>query len=187
MVWNVVVALAAIMLGGQASPTGDAMPPKQPRRIRYVAPDYPREAADAGLAGVVLVKCDVGRDGKVLETTIVEGESPLAEATLKAAKQWRYEPLLVAGKPTEFAVTASVRFDGGGKITVSGLIDSLKSPHEAVRTSAATWLGRVQAGPQLSSTDVARATHALQDLIKVEKSPRVSAAANDALTRLKGR
>ena len=169
------------------SSANGATPPKQPRRIKYVAPEYPHEAAEAGLAGVVLVKCDVGRDGKVLEVTVVEGDSPLAEATVKAAKQWRYEPLLVSGQATEFAATASVQFGGGGKITVSGLIDSLRSPHEAVRASAAAWLGRVEAGPHLNSSDVARAMHALEELLKVEKSARVSAAATDALTRLKGR
>ena len=39
-----------------------------------------------------------------------QGDARLAQAALDAVKQWRYEPILVDGKPVEFEATVTINF-----------------------------------------------------------------------------
>lgn len=158
---------------------------KEPRRVKSSVPQYPAEAVKAGLQGVVTVECTVGTDGRVTNATAVEGDSPLSEAAVAAVRKWRFEPLLLDGKPKDFVLTVTVNFKPVERVTVDGLCESLRSKHEAVRASAATLLGHVRPGPRVGTGDVAQAIGALDSLLEVEESQRVRAAAKASLTRLR--
>lgn len=157
----------------------------QPKLVKRSRPDYPGEAAMAGLAGPVILECHVDTKGRVTEAKVLRGDEPLAEAALKAVRKWRYEPLELDGVPTEFVLTVTVNFKPDGlSLNVTGLLRSLRSQHEAVRASAAAYLGRVRVSATLDSADVTRAVTGLRTLLHDEKSDRVRAAATRALAQL---
>ena len=74
-------------------------------------PDYPRELRDAKVAGDVRVLFNIGTDGRVTNAQIVGNPpAPLAELSLAAVRQWRFEPPLVDGRPIEIGAIQSFRF-----------------------------------------------------------------------------
>lgn len=65
-----------------------------------VAPIYPREAAQQGLEGWVIVEYTVNENGKPVDISVFD-ESPEAvftETSIAAARQFVYKPLIVDGK-----------------------------------------------------------------------------------------
>jgi len=74
--------------------------PARPTRRRE--PDYPIEAAAAGVEGVALVTFTVDENGRVRDAEVVfSAPHPVfGEAALRAVRGWRYEPRLVDGVPT---------------------------------------------------------------------------------------
>jgi TonB family protein len=93
------------------------IPPKKrvvPKLISKVTPVYPPEAAKEHFRGDVVLDVTLKEDGTVEKTSVIAGYSPLAEAATSAVKQWRYQPLVVHGKPVvKFVVVVS--FDREGK------------------------------------------------------------------------
>jgi len=81
-----------------------------PRLVRKVAPVYPDLALRAGATGVVVVEAEVDARGHVAAVRTVSGHPLLEPAAIEAVRQWRYQPLLLAGEPTAFVVTVSVTF-----------------------------------------------------------------------------
>jgi len=156
---------------------------REPRRVKASPPEYPPDAVKAGMHGPVIVECTVGIDGKVTNAIATEGDPPLSDAAVAAVRKWRYEPLLLNGKPKEFVLTVTVHFQLQ-RVTVEGLCESLRSRYEAVRESAATLLGYVRPGARVSPGDVAQATRQLKALLDREQSQRVRTAAEAALDRL---
>ena len=73
---------------------------REPRVIRRVEPIYPPIARSQGIGGRVTVRITVAADGSVENVKIEQSTSPLFnQAALKAARQMRFEPGLVNGKP----------------------------------------------------------------------------------------
>jgi TonB family protein len=55
-----------------------------------VEPEYPAEAQEAGIQGMVLVFVVVDKDGKVAEVKpLISPHEMLSEAVIKAVKEWR--------------------------------------------------------------------------------------------------
>lgn len=73
------------------------------RPINRRAPDYPPQAAAAGVDGVALVTFTVGANGRVRDAEVVfSAPHPVfGESALRAVRTWRYEPRLVDGVPTD--------------------------------------------------------------------------------------
>jgi TonB family protein len=69
--------------------------------IKRVMPSYPPEAKAALVSGDVGVRITISEKGKVIEAEAVSGPELLREAALKAARQWRFEPLLLRGTPVK--------------------------------------------------------------------------------------
>lgn len=133
----------------------------------------------------MFLECHVDTEGRVAEAKVLRGDDPLAEAAIKAVRKWRYDPLKLDGVPTRFTLTVTVNFKPDGlRLNVTDLLGSLGSKHEAVRESAAGYLGRVRVGPTLDSADVTRAVRGLRAVLQDEKSDRVRAVATRALARL---
>jgi protein TonB len=83
---------------------------KSPELVRRVEPSYPELAIKAGVSGLVILEAQVDARGHVKTVKVLHGHPLLDDAALHAVRQWRYEPLLLDGEPTEFIVTVAVPF-----------------------------------------------------------------------------
>jgi len=94
-----------------------------PRRIRVggnvqaanlitkVQPVYPADDKRQGIQGTVAMKALISRDGVPLELTVLSTPSEgLANASLDAVRQWRYQPTLLNGDPVEVETQINVNF-----------------------------------------------------------------------------
>lgn len=84
---------------------------KGPRLIKSVEPTYPDEAKKNGIEGVVIIEATTDDKGDVIDTKILRSVPGLDEAAVEALKQWKYEPMVIAGKPKGFVFTVTMRFN----------------------------------------------------------------------------
>jgi beta-lactamase regulating signal transducer with metallopeptidase domain len=104
----------------------------EPKLVFQAKPAYPDDARKEGVQGLFRIDVLIGRDGTIREASVVvsaptverleelearkgspaalEGDARLAAAALEAVRQWRYEPILVGGKPADFRATVTVNF-----------------------------------------------------------------------------
>jgi len=80
------------------------------RLIRRVEPEYPEAAASQHVEGPVVLDVQVLTDGKVGNIKILSGNPLLAEAAVKAVKQWQYEPFTAAAWGGSSQMQVTVRF-----------------------------------------------------------------------------
>jgi TonB family protein len=68
--------------------------PESPRRKLLVhdAPPYPELAFSLALWGIVKVDALVAPDGSVKDVKVVGGHPVLAQATVRAVREWKWEP-----------------------------------------------------------------------------------------------
>ena len=78
--------------------------------IRKVLPQYPEMARRAGVGGDVVLSATIGTDGKLKNIRVVSGSPLLREAAISAARQWRYSPYLLGGKPVETDTHITISF-----------------------------------------------------------------------------
>jgi anaerobic magnesium-protoporphyrin IX monomethyl ester cyclase len=94
-----------------ADGTSILIPPKKravPKLISRVMPVYPPSAEKEHVQGDVLLDVTLNEDGTVEGISLIDGNPLLVEAATSAVKQWRYQPLLVKGKPVaKFVVVIS--------------------------------------------------------------------------------
>jgi len=84
---------------------------RAPKLVHDVKPVYPELAIQARLSAVVILEAHVGTDGRVQSVRILRGAPVFDDAAIEAVKQWRYQPLLLNGVPTEFILTVTVAFN----------------------------------------------------------------------------
>ncbi|SPF44220.1 exported hypothetical protein [Candidatus Sulfopaludibacter sp. SbA4] len=80
------------------------------RLLHRTTPFYPPTAKQTGVTGVVTVKARIGKDGHVVETTVLSGPYPLRRSAQDAVKHWRYEPTLLNGRPVQRVTRVDLRF-----------------------------------------------------------------------------
>lgn len=80
------------------------------RVLRRVDPEYPPEARQKGLQGQVVLDARIDRDGKVQNLTVISGDPILAEAAMKAVRQWQYQPFDANGHQVEVHTKIVVPF-----------------------------------------------------------------------------
>ena len=81
------------------------------RRVRHeVLPEYPEDARQAGVQGVVVLDAVVSAEGAVTQVKFVSGPQALSLAAVDAVRWWRYEPYLVNGQPATVETTVAVDF-----------------------------------------------------------------------------
>jgi TonB family protein len=83
-------------------------PIAQARRLGNA--EYPAEAKAAGVEGVVILEILVNEEGQVSAAKVLRSVPLLDEAALQAAREWRYAPTLVNGKPVPIKMTVTVNF-----------------------------------------------------------------------------
>jgi TonB family protein len=76
-----------------AAPAAGA-PPTQRALVKYVAPEYPREALLRGIEGWIDMSLSVTPGGDVVEPRVSDGKGRqlFDRAALAAVRQWKYEP-----------------------------------------------------------------------------------------------
>lgn len=92
---------------------GDIQPPQL---LKEVAPVYPEIARKAGVQGAVILEVKSDEQGTIVGVRILRSIPLLDQAAIEAVKQWKYEPLVLDGKPRQVIFTVTVNFmlkDGG--------------------------------------------------------------------------
>jgi protein TonB len=82
-----------------------------PKLVKRVQPVYPSLASQARLQGLVIIEAQVDTRGAVKTVKVLRGAPLFDEPALEAVRQWRYQPLLLNGQPTEFIVVVTVMFN----------------------------------------------------------------------------
>jgi TonB family protein len=108
--------------GGTAPSSEDPIHPAVPGRVRIssgvaqgllvskVPPQYPPEARDAHIQGVVLMSAIIDKEGNVASIQLISGHPMLAPAAIDAVKQWKYRPYLLNQMPVEVETQVQVNF-----------------------------------------------------------------------------
>ncbi|MCU1268497.1 MAG: TonB family C-terminal domain protein [Acidobacteria bacterium] len=69
------------------------------KAISKVMPVYPQMARNSGVSGLVRIKIVVDEGGSVTGIVWAEGPTLLRQAAQDALRQWKFQPVLVDGKP----------------------------------------------------------------------------------------
>lgn len=97
---------------GGAGPTayknGHIVPRMVP--IYQIPPDYPMMARANHIEGVVTLRAIIDKEGNVKTLELIQGDPLLVDAAMTAVERWRYNPVIVAGNPTEADTIVSVVF-----------------------------------------------------------------------------
>jgi len=80
------------------------------RLVKKVAPHYPDLARHAGVSGDVVLIAVIGSDGVLHNIKAISGSPMLREEAVAAAKQWRYAPATLSGKPVESDTRITINF-----------------------------------------------------------------------------
>lgn len=83
---------------------------KPPKLIKQVSPVYPQVARQARVEGIVILEAKTDEEGNVIGARILRSIPILDQAAVDAVKQWKYEPLIIDGKPRKVLFTVTVRF-----------------------------------------------------------------------------
>lgn len=78
-----------------------------------VPPPFPKDLQDAGVAGTVILRAVIAKDGSIKELAALSGPQQLYKVAMDAVKQWRYQPTVVEGVPVEVSTTISISFTPG--------------------------------------------------------------------------
>lgn len=84
---------------------------KPPAQIKTVDPHYPEKARAAKIQGSVILNVRTDEAGNVEDVMVWRGIDPLLDqAAVEAVKQWKYEPLIIQGKPRKVVFTVTITF-----------------------------------------------------------------------------
>jgi len=83
---------------------------KPPKLVKEVRPAYPELALLARVSAFVILEARVDAEGHVKSVTVLRGSPLFDDRAVEAVKQWRYQPLLFNGVPTEFILTVTLNF-----------------------------------------------------------------------------
>ena len=78
--------------------------------IKKVEPEYPEQAKQDHIQGLVELKALVGTDGTVKGIKVISGDPRLVDAVSKAVRGWLFKPYAPEGKPIEFETEITVNF-----------------------------------------------------------------------------
>jgi TonB family protein len=95
------VAAKRVRVGGAIRP---------PKKVVHVNPEYPQDARDGKITGVVILEVVIGEDGSVIATKIMRSIPALDQAAIDAVNQWKFEPTLLNGEPVEVEMTVTINF-----------------------------------------------------------------------------
>jgi TonB family protein len=80
------------------------------RAIFKVIPVYHSSTGSSGQQADVRVRVVINEDGIVDDAECITGRTPLRELAEEAARQWKFEPVLVNGQPSSIESVLTFRF-----------------------------------------------------------------------------
>ena len=116
---NEPVSTAAGRLGGVAPPNRYAnllqpmvLPEEIARKllVSHTVPLYPEQALRSGIQGAVVLEAFIAKDGSISDLKLVRGPLLLGHAAFDAVRQWRFQPYLFNGQPTEAETLITISF-----------------------------------------------------------------------------
>lgn len=78
--------------------------------LHKTSPIYPLEAKAQHIEGAVSLQATIGKDGKVENLQVLDGNPLLAAAALEAVKNWEYSTTLLNGDPVEVVTDITINF-----------------------------------------------------------------------------
>ncbi len=81
-----------------------------PKAIKSVSPEYPREAVENSIQGLVVVNMEIDIYGRVTYAHAFKGPELLRAAAEKAIKQWAFEPTIINGIPRRVKMSMIINF-----------------------------------------------------------------------------
>lgn len=81
----------------------------QGNALQRVEPEYPAYAKQTNVRGTVVVEVTVDECGKVIDARVISGPRELREASVAAARGWRFSRTLLGGRPVK--VIGSITFN----------------------------------------------------------------------------
>jgi TonB family protein len=96
-----------------AENTPAAAPPTQRTLVKYVAPEYPREALLRGIEGWIDMSLQVTPGGDVVDPRVSDGKGRqlFDRAALAAVRQWKYEPRSAQDAPQRIEVRVTFKLE----------------------------------------------------------------------------
>jgi TonB family protein len=91
----------ALKVGGQVT---------EPVLLSKVLPVYPMMAKETGVAGDVVVKASIDKNGNVGRMEIVSGPTMLRQSALDALRRWKYKPSTLDGEPVAATIIVTLKF-----------------------------------------------------------------------------
>jgi hypothetical protein len=80
----------------------------QSRLLTRIEPTIPAE--EQQVEGTLVLRLRVSKDGSVYRVEKVSGPDSLVPPVVEAVKQWKYEPFVLNGNPTEVETTLELKF-----------------------------------------------------------------------------
>jgi TonB family protein len=82
-----------------------------PMPLNVVQPEYPYRLKSLGIAGLVILNCEIDKTGKVTDVRIESSTYPgLEQPALDALKQWTFKAATQAGIPVTARVNIPITF-----------------------------------------------------------------------------
>jgi TonB family protein len=111
--------------------------------IKKVDPVFPPIAKAARASGEVKIEVTIDKAGKVVSARAVSGHPLLRDSALAAARQWKFKPTMVAGKPAKV----------GGILTFNFVLDDGKKSEAEDRENPDPSQARLDRGTVLLESD----------------------------------
>jgi TonB family protein len=99
---------------------------------KKVQPAYPEVAKSARATGAVLVQISVNETGEVTDARIIRGHPLFRDAAIQAAKQWRFKPTELSGKPVKTQGVLSFNFGEGSNADSNATVPMVLLTEEEV-------------------------------------------------------
>jgi protein TonB len=114
VVGGVVGGVLGGVLGGQVGSTGTDVLPfgagmTRPERLSGPSPQYTREALEAHVQGLMIIKCVITTEGKVEKCRIIKSLPHMEQAALDALYAARYKPVTFQGRTVQVDYTFNIK------------------------------------------------------------------------------
>ena len=114
VIGGVVGGVVGGVLGGQVGSTGTDVLPfgagmTRPEKTSGPAPQYTREALEARVQGLMIVKCVITTEGAIERCRIIKPLPHMEQAVLDSLYAQRYKPVTFQGRPVQVDYTFNIR------------------------------------------------------------------------------
>ena len=89
------------------------VPESVERPLLIVQPPLEYPASAKGQQGTVILQVLIGRDGTVQDAKFLQGSLAFARAAIDGARQWKFKPYILNGRPVSVQTTLSITFKPG--------------------------------------------------------------------------